>query len=46
MAGHPVAIEHRCTNIDRREGGAWRIVHHHSDIAPAMLEVLARLQGK
>jgi ketosteroid isomerase-like protein len=43
MAGHQVKLEHRVTNIYRREDGSWRLVHHHADTAPAMLDVLARL---
>ena len=31
LAGNPVRREVRVTNIYRREGGAWRIVHHHAD---------------
>lgn len=43
MAGHLVTLEHRVTNIYRREAGAWKIVHHHTDTSAAMLEVLSRL---
>ena len=43
LAGHPVTLKHRVTNIYRREGGAWRMIHHHSDTSPAMLDVLAKL---
>ena len=43
LGGHPVALKHRVTNIYRREGGAWRMIHHHSDTSPAMLDVLAKL---
>lgn len=46
LAGQHVAFDHRVTNIYRREGGTWKMVHHHSDLSPAMLEVLARLQAK
>jgi len=46
LAGEPIAIDHRVTNIYRRENGAWKIVHHHSDVAPAMVAVLSRLQAK
>jgi len=46
LAGQQVAIDHRVTNIYRREGGAWKIVHHHTDLAAAMLEVLNRLKAK
>jgi ketosteroid isomerase-like protein len=45
LGGCRVNIDHRVTNIYRREAGAWKIVHHHADVSPAMLEALARLQG-
>jgi ketosteroid isomerase-like protein len=45
LAGQPVVIEQRVTNIYRREAGAWRIVHHHTDVSPAMLDTLNRLQA-
>jgi ketosteroid isomerase-like protein len=44
MAGEDVAIEQRVTNVYRREGGTWKIVHHHTDLSPAMVDLLARLQ--
>ncbi len=43
IAGTQVSIEHRVTNVYRREGGAWKLVHHHTDVSPAMLDVLKRL---
>ncbi len=46
LAGEQVSIEHRVTNIYRREAGAWKIVHHHTDLSPAMLDILSRLQAK
>jgi ketosteroid isomerase-like protein len=46
LAGTKVAIEHRVTNVYRRDAGAWRIVHHHTDLSPAMIDVLKRLQAK
>lgn len=46
LAGQQVNLEHRVTNIYRREAGRWKIVHHHTDVAPAMLEVLERLQAE
>jgi ketosteroid isomerase-like protein len=45
LAGHEVAIEHRVTNIYKREGGVWKLVHHHTDTSPVMLDVLSRLQA-
>jgi ketosteroid isomerase-like protein len=44
IAGMEVKGEIRVTNIYHRENGTWKIVHHHTDIAPAMIEVLSRLQ--
>ncbi|WP_309684363.1 nuclear transport factor 2 family protein [Polaromonas sp.] len=46
LGGHPVSIDHRATNIYRREAGAWKVFHHHTDMAPAMQDVLKRLQEK
>jgi ketosteroid isomerase-like protein len=43
LAGQQVSIENRVTNIYRREAGAWKIVHHHTDISPGMLDVLSQL---
>ena len=46
LVGQQAAINGRVTNIYRREAGTWKIVHHHTDIAPAMLEVFNRLLAK
>jgi len=46
FAGQQVTLDHRVTNIYRREAGSWKIVHHHTDVSPAMLDVLNRLQTK
>ena len=35
-----VGIDWRVTNIYRREEGEWNIVHHHTDVSPALVEVL------
>jgi ketosteroid isomerase-like protein len=45
LAGEQIAIEQRVTNIYRREADGWKIVHHHTDISPAMLELLGRLRA-
>jgi ketosteroid isomerase-like protein len=45
LAGEQITIEQRVTNIYRREAGGWKIVHHHTDLAPAMLDLLRRLQA-
>jgi ketosteroid isomerase-like protein len=46
FAGQQVTLDHRVTNIYRREAGNWKVVHHHTDVSPAMLDVLKRLQAK
>lgn len=43
LAGHPITINHRVTNVYRREGGAWKVTHHHTDISPEMVDVLSKL---
>ncbi|HXT37649.1 MAG TPA: nuclear transport factor 2 family protein [Chloroflexota bacterium] len=45
MAREPVAFNQRVTNIYRREGGEWKIIHHHSDPSPAANDLLSRLQS-
>lgn len=46
LAGQKVAIEQRVTNIYRREAVGWKVVHHHTDLSPAMLDILRHLQAK
>ena len=46
LAGQQVTLSHRVTNVYRRESGGWRIVHHHTDISPAMLDVLSQFKSK
>lgn len=46
LAGKQVAIEHRVTNIHQRQTGTWKLVHHHTDVSPGMLDVLKRLERK
>jgi len=46
FAGQQISLDHRVTNIYRREAGSWKIVHHHTDVSPAMLDVLNRLKTK
>lgn len=43
LGGEEVAIEARVTNIYRRDSGDWKVVHHHADTTPAMIEVLGRV---
>ena len=44
VAGNPISVEHRVTNIYQRQAGDWKMIHHHTDTSPAMLEVLSRLE--
>jgi len=46
LAGEPVTIENRVTNIYEKQDGMWKMVHHHTDISPAMIDVLKKLQAK
>ncbi len=34
--GQPVNLRFRATNVFRLEKGEWKLVHHHTDPAPAM----------
>lgn len=45
LAGEEVSIDQRVTNVYRREAGGWKVVHHHTDLSPAMQDILSRLQG-
>ena len=45
LAGEQITIEQRVTNVYRREAGGWKIVHHHTDLSAAMLDLLGRLQA-
>lgn len=40
LAGTQVGLDFRVTNIYRRERGEWKIVHHHTDVSPAMVEAI------
>lgn len=46
MAGHEVKLEHRVTNIYKREAKGWKLVHHHTDTSLGMLDVLSKLQSQ
>ncbi|HET7225414.1 MAG TPA: nuclear transport factor 2 family protein [Candidatus Eisenbacteria bacterium] len=46
MAGRKVSFEHRVTNVYRRDGRTWKIVHHHTDLSPDMIDVVRKLQAK
>lgn len=44
IAGQPLTVNSRVTNIYQREGGAWKVVHHHGDKASGIAEALARVR--
>jgi len=46
IAGNKAAGEVRVTNIYRNENGSWKIIHHHTDLAPEMVEVLKKLEAE
>lgn len=46
LLGQKATIDSRVTNVYRREAGKWKVVHHHTDISPAMLEALNRQPAK
>jgi len=43
IAGHTATINQRVTNVYRRQDGVWRTQHHHTDVAPELLDILAKL---
>jgi len=45
LGGESVRIDWRVTNIYCREGGGWKVVHHHTDLSPAVVDALERLEG-
>ena len=44
LAGKHVNADHRVTNIYHREGGKWKLIHHHTDISQPMLDVLKEMR--
>ena len=44
VAGQKCIIEQRVTNIYQKQGGTWKMIHHHADTSPAMMEIISRLQ--
>ena len=45
LAGEQVDVDGRVTNIYRRGKDGWKLVHHHADTSPAMMDVVRKLQG-
>lgn len=45
LGGEPIEFEHRVTNVYRLEDGRWKMVHHHTDVSPGLVEMLQRRQA-
>ncbi|WP_163709473.1 YybH family protein [Mangrovibacterium lignilyticum] len=45
VAGTKTEGQVRVTNVYRKENGSWKIVHHHTDLVPAMVEAVSKLQA-
>jgi ketosteroid isomerase-like protein len=43
--GKPTALRFRSTNVFRKEGAGWRLVHHHTDQAAPMAAPMAAPSG-
>jgi ketosteroid isomerase-like protein len=44
LAGNEVHTNFRVTNIYRREGSEWKMVHHHTGLNPTLVEILSKLE--
>ncbi|MFB6108212.1 MAG: nuclear transport factor 2 family protein [Haloplanus sp.] len=45
VAGEPMRMETRATNVYRLEDGEWKVVHHHTDANEEFIELLGRLDA-
>ena len=45
LGGHAYDIQPRVTNIYAKQAGGWKMIHHHSEVDPSIVEVLGRLQA-
>lgn len=45
LAGQKVDVQARVTNIYQKVNGTWKIIHHHTDITPSMVDIIGRLQS-
>ena len=41
-SGKPIRVSHRTTNVFRREGGKWKLIHHHTDLSEALQKATAQ----
>ena len=43
LAGDEVSVDGRATNVYRREGSEWKLVHHHADYDAAFADIAANI---
>jgi ketosteroid isomerase-like protein len=43
--GKKIAVDHRATSIFRREGGKWKLVHHHTDLGVELQRAMQQQGG-
>jgi len=46
IGGEPVTVDNRVTLVFRREGGAWKVIHHHVDMSPAVRDAVLRVKAQ
>jgi ketosteroid isomerase-like protein len=42
LGDETVGVDWRATNIYQHEGGEWKMVHHHAEVSPALVQALDR----
>ncbi|MEM0914941.1 MAG: nuclear transport factor 2 family protein [Planctomycetota bacterium] len=42
----PMDVLIRATNVYRLEDGAWKMIHHHTDLLPTLVEESKQMQGE
>jgi ketosteroid isomerase-like protein len=42
LGDETVGVDWRATNIHQHEGGEWKMVHHHAEVSPALVQALER----
>jgi len=40
LAGKAITVNQRVTNVYRLENGQWKMIHHHADASPSMVDAL------
>ena len=42
LGDETVGVDWRATNIYQHAGGEWKMVHHHAEVSPALVQALDR----